>query len=62
MALHAAGQSEAAIDHLIESIRRNKNWEEGKAKAQLITIFEALGLMHELTVAGRRKLSAVLFK
>jgi len=62
VALHAKGDSEAAIDHLIEIIKRNKSWNEEAARKQLVTIFEALGLMHELTIAGRRKLSAVLFK
>lgn len=62
VALHAAGRSEEAIDHLIESIRRDRKWNDEAARKQLVTIFEALGFMHELSVAGRRKLSAVLFK
>jgi putative thioredoxin len=62
VALHAAGQSEAAIDELLTIIKQERNWNEDAARKQLVTIFEALGLMHELTIAGRRKLSAVLFK
>jgi putative thioredoxin len=62
VALHAANRSEEAIDHLLEIIKRERGWNEDAARKQLVTIFEALGLMHELTIAGRRKLSAILFK
>jgi len=62
VALHAKGRSEEAIDQLIESIRRDRKWNDEAARKQLVTIFEALGVMHELTVAGRRKLSSILFK
>mgnify|MGYP000961317923 CR=1 FL=1 len=61
VALHAAGRSEEAIDQLLEIIKRERGWNEDAARKQLVTIFEALGLMHDLTVAGRRKLSAILF-
>lgn len=62
VALHANNRSEEAIDHLIESIRRDRKWNDEAARKQLVTIFEALGFMHDLSVAGRRKLSSVLFK
>ena len=61
IALNAAGQREAALDQLIESISRNKDWEEGAARKQLLTLFEAWGMADPLTVAGRRRLSSVLF-
>jgi putative thioredoxin len=60
--LHAKGGSAAAIDHLLHIIRANRTWNEDAARKQLVTIFEALGFMHELSVEGRRKLSAILFK
>ena len=62
MALHAKGRSAEAIDQLLESIRRDRKWNDEAARKQLVTIFEALGFMHELSVDGRRKLSAILFK
>lgn len=62
VALHANNRSEEAIDHLIESIRRDRKWNDEAARKQLVTIFEALGFMHDLSVAGRRKLSSILFK
>jgi putative thioredoxin len=61
VALNAAGQREAALDQLIESIRRDREWEEGAARRQLLTLFEAWGLSDPLTVAGRRRLSSILF-
>ena len=60
--LYAGGAADKAIDHLIEIVRQNKAWNEEAARKQLVKIFEALGPMHELSVAGRRKLSSVLFR
>lgn len=62
IALNAKGEFEPAIDQLLEIIRRNKTWEDDKARQQLFVIFAALGPMHDLSVAGRRKLSSILFK
>jgi putative thioredoxin len=63
LARHQAGslQLEQAIDTLVELIRRDRNWQEDKARQYLIGLFDALGPKHPLTPAGRRKLSAVLF-
>ncbi len=61
VALYAAGNGEAAIDELIESIRRNRTWNEEAARKQLLKLFEAFGPTDPRTVQGRRKLSSVLF-
>jgi putative thioredoxin len=61
LALYAAGNGEAAVDELIESIRRNRTWNEEAARKQLLKLFEAFGHADPRTVAGRRKLSSVLF-
>ena len=61
LGLYAGGQHGEAIDELIELVRRNRQWNEEAARKELIQIFEALGHTHELTVAGRRSLSTVLF-
>jgi putative thioredoxin len=61
LGLDAHGQREAAIDELLEIVKRDRKWNEEAARKQLVTIFEALGHSHDLTVAGRRKLSSVLF-
>jgi putative thioredoxin len=60
-ALFVASRQEEAIDALLAIIRRNKDWNEGEAKAQLLRFFEALGHTHPLTMQGRRKLSTILF-
>jgi len=61
MALFSAGRREGAIDALIEIIRRNRTWEEDKARLQLLKFFDAMGHGDPETIAGRRKLSTVLF-
>ena len=61
VALNAAGRREAALDQLIESIRRDREWEDGAARRQLLTLFEAWGMSDPMTVAGRRQLSSLLF-
>lgn len=60
-ALFAAKKHEEAIDELIEIVRRKRDWNEEAARKQLLKFFDSLGQTHELTVDGRRKLSAVLF-
>ncbi|MBR71907.1 MAG: thioredoxin [Rhodospirillaceae bacterium] len=60
-ALSSSGSHEAAIDHLVEIIKHNRKWNEDQAREQLLKIFEALGPTDPITVAGRRKLSTVLF-
>lgn len=60
-ALFASGEQEAAIAELLQVVARDKNWNEGAARAQLLSFFEALGHSHPLTMQGRRKLSSLLF-
>ena len=61
LALHAEGRNEEAIDALVEIVRRAREWNEQAARKQLLELFEALGPTDPVTVAGRRKLSAILF-
>ena len=60
-ALHAAGQVEEAVDELLELFRRDREWNDGAAKAQMFTIFEALGAQDPVALNGRRKLSSMIF-
>ncbi|WBU64048.1 thioredoxin [Paracoccus aerodenitrificans] len=60
-ALHASGQVEDAVDQLLESFRRDREWNDGAAKAQLITIFDALKPTDPIAQKGRRKLSSLIF-
>ena len=61
VALNAAGRREEAVEQLLASIRRERDWQEGAARKQLIQLFEAWGPKDPLTLAGRRQLSAILF-
>ena len=61
VALFAAGKQEEAVNELLTIIARDKNWNEGAARAQLLTFFEALGFTSPIAAQGRRKLSSLLF-
>jgi len=60
-ALNASGDREAAAEALLEIIRRKRNWNEDAARLQLLKFFEAWGFDDPVTMASRRKLSAILF-
>ncbi|TVV75497.1 tetratricopeptide repeat protein [Sphingomonas solaris] len=59
--LMANGDREGAADALLEIIGRDREWNEGAARAQLLKLFEAVGLADPWVSAQRRRLSAVLF-
>ena len=60
-ALHAAGDAEEAVDQLLEIFRRDREWNDGAAKTQLFTIFDALKPTDPIVLDGRRKLSSMIF-
>jgi putative thioredoxin len=60
-ALYGAGQVEDAVDQLLELFKRDREWNNGAAKAQLFIIFEALEPNNEIVLNGRRKLSSLIF-
>lgn len=60
-ALHGAGQVEDAVEQLLELFKRDREWNDGAAKGQLFTIFEALEPNNEIVLNGRRKLSSLIF-
>lgn len=60
-ALHASGKVEEAVNELLELFRRDRDWNEGAAKAQLFKIFEALKPQDPIALNGRRKLSSLIF-
>jgi putative thioredoxin len=62
VALNAKGMREEAADHLLEIFKRDRTWNEDGARKQLVQFFEAWGPMDEATLAGRRKLSSLLFR
>ncbi|EBA08192.1 thioredoxin [Sagittula stellata] len=60
-AKYAHGDSEGAVTELLEVFRRDREWNDGAAKAQLFTIFEALKPNDPVVLNGRRKLSSMIF-
>ncbi|PZF77588.1 thioredoxin [Aestuariivirga litoralis] len=59
--LNGANEREAATDQLIYVIKKMRAWNDEAARKQLVKFFEAWGPKDEFTLAGRRKLSSVLF-
>ncbi|RYH04304.1 co-chaperone YbbN [Salipiger sp. IMCC34102] len=60
-ALSAKGRTQEAVDHLLDSFRRDREWNDGAAKAQLFKLFDALDPKDPVALAGRRKLSSMIF-
>lgn len=61
LALHAGGHVEEAVDELLELFRRDREWNGGAAKTQLLTIFDALKPTDPIALRGRRRLSSMIF-
>lgn len=61
VALHASGDSAAGVDQLLDIFRRDRDWNDGAAKTQLFTIFDALKPNDPVVLDGRRKLSSLIF-
>jgi len=61
LAQHAKNQREAAMNQLLEIVKRDRTWNEGAARQQLVEFFEAWGASDPLTVKGRQRLSTILF-
>ena len=60
-ALYAANNLEEAVAQLLELFRRDPDWNDGAAKVQLFTIFDALEANDPIVLNGRRKLSSMIF-
>ena len=60
-ALAGRGQLQAAADHLLELLRRDRDWNDGAARSELLTIFEAAGPTSDVARQGRRKMASILF-
>ena len=59
--LFLRGQVEAAVEHLLAVVRKDREWHDQAARKQLLKFFDALGPQHPATVSGRRKLATILF-
>ncbi|MGF1619119.1 MAG: thioredoxin [Rhodomicrobiaceae bacterium] len=61
LALNAQGDRDGATDHLLEIIRRDREWNDSAARKQLVEFFEAWGPDDPMSVKGRQRLSTLLF-
>ena len=60
-ALYAADKLAEAVAQLLELFRNDRDWNDGAAKTQLFTIFDALEANDPIVLNGRRKLSSMIF-
>ncbi len=61
LALQAGGKTEEAVDQLLDLFRRDREWNEGAAKAQLMILFDSLKPQDPVVLKGRRRLSSMIF-
>ena len=57
----ARGDRDIAADQLLESIRRDREWNEGAARKRLLQFLEVIGLEDPWASQQRRRLSSILF-
>jgi len=60
-ALHASGKPADAVEELLTLFRKDREWNDGAAKAQLFKIFDALPPNDPVVLNGRRKFSSLVF-
>jgi putative thioredoxin len=61
VALNASGQREAAAEHLLTIVKRDRKWNDDGARKQLVQFFDAWGPTDPATIEGRKRLSSILF-
>lgn len=61
LALFAVGRKDEAIEHALDSLKRDAQWNDQAARKQLLQFFDAMGATDPLTAPSRRKFSAILF-
>ena len=57
----AAGDRDSAADQLLEIVQRDRDWNDGAARARFLQMLEAAGFEDPWGRAQRRRLSALLF-
>ncbi|KQY36643.1 thioredoxin [Rhizobium sp. Root483D2] len=55
------GHREAAADHLLKVMKRDRTFEDDGARRELLQFFDVWGPMDPATLSARRKLSSILF-
>ncbi|WP_448580639.1 tetratricopeptide repeat protein [Thermaurantiacus sp.] len=57
----ARGSRNAAAEHLLHIVGRDRDWEGGKARETLLKLIESVGLGDPWSVETRRRLRHILF-
>ena len=60
-ALVGRGDLQGATDHLLMILAKDRDFQEGAAKAELLKIFEAAGPTSEVAKSGRKRMASILF-
>jgi putative thioredoxin len=61
LALNAKGDRAGAVDELLTLVAKNRGWNDDAARKQLVQLFDAWGASDPATMAGRQRLSSLLF-
>ncbi|MDB5589949.1 thioredoxin [Enterovirga sp.] len=61
LGLNGRGDRLEAAEHLLSIVKRDRTWNDDAARKQLVQLFEAWGPTDPATVAGRKRLSSLLF-
>lgn len=61
LAFLAADKPQEAVDMLLGLFKLDRDWNNGAARTQLFTIFDALKPQDPIVLAGRRRLSSMIF-
>ena len=60
-ALLAQDDREGAVEQLLEIFKRDREWNDGAAKAQLFKLFDSFGANDPVTLKGRRRLTSMIY-
>jgi putative thioredoxin len=61
LALNAKGDRNGALEELLVLVAKNRSWDDDAARKQLLQLFDAWGVADPATIAGRQRLSSLLF-
>ncbi len=61
LALNAKGDRGGALEELLTLVTKNRAWNDDAARKQLVQLFDAWGAGEPATIAGRQRLSSLLF-
>ena len=61
LALNAKGDRSGAAEELLALVAKNRGWNDDAARKQLVQLFDAWGANDPATIAGRQRLSSLLF-